>query len=306
MSSPIQVSVRTQIDDELTREIALLVERVAESDGVRPLSEHVVLQVLSGQSDHFMHLYARLDSRLVGYAGIDLESPGIGAVMELAVDPRARTTGVGEALMNQALSQVSGRLSVWAHGTHSFATSLALARDFTPVRELQQMHRNLVDQLPEPPQLAGVTIRAFEPGVDEEEWLRLNAAAFVDLPDQGSWTLHDLALREAEDWFDPTGFFIAIDDETGRMIGFHWTKIHQHDQNPVGEIYVIGIDPQTAQRGLGRALSITGMRYLQSRGLAEVILYVDAANTAARKLYDRLGFVTYNTDVLYRSPASTS
>ena len=307
MPPTVQLSVFTQLDDEMIRRITMLVEQVTEVDGVRPLSEHVVLQVLSGQSEKFLHVCAQAGQRLVGYAGIDLDSPEAGPMMELAVAPSARDQGVSDTLFERALSETDGRLSIWAHGTHSFAAPSATSRGFVPARELHRMRRSLLTPLPEPQSPQGITIRIFQPGIDDEEWLRLNAAAFVDLPDQGGWTVGDLQLRKSEDWFDPAGFFLAIDDRTGKMTGFHWTKIHKYDQDlrqAVGEIYVIGIDPTTSHRGLGRALSLTGMRYLQSKGLNEVILYVDAKNQAARALYDRLGFTTYNTDVLYRSPLS--
>src|SRR3712207_7276788 len=43
----------------------------------------------------------------------------------------------------------------------------------------------------------------------EEAWLRVNARAFDWHPEQGRMTAADLALREAEEWFDPAGFLMA-------------------------------------------------------------------------------------------------
>jgi hypothetical protein len=42
--------------------------------------------------------------------------------------------------------------------------------------------------------------------------------------------------RLGQPWFEPEGLFLAFDDATGRLVGFHWTKIH--DEN-VGEVYVL-------------------------------------------------------------------
>src|SRR5699024_11769354 len=108
------------------------------------------------------------------------------------------------------------------------------------------------------------TIRRFIPGDDDAAWLALNATAFADHPEQGQLTQADLDARKAEDWFDPAGFFIAEDAEA-IPVGFHWTKI------PVGatagEVYAVGVHPAAQGTGLGKALTIYGMKHLAGSGL---------------------------------------
>jgi len=139
------------------------------------------------------------------------------------------------------------------------------------------------------------------PGQDEQAWLTVNARAFAHHPEQGSWTLADLAQRERQDWFDPAGFFLAERD--GRLAGFHWTKVHpdggQDGSGPIGEVYVVGVTPEAQGTGLGKALTVAGIRHLQHQGLHAVMLYVDADNVPAVSLYRRLGFTRWDVDVMY-------
>jgi mycothiol synthase len=68
---------------------------------------------------------------------------------------------------------------------------------------------------------------------------------------------------------------------------------------PVGEVYVVGVDPAEQGTGLGRALTLAGLRYLQKRNMPAVMLYVDGENAAAIRLYSSLGFAHTATDVMY-------
>ena len=113
------------------------------------------------------------------------------------------------------------------------------------------------------------------------------------------WVLAFRASDE-EDWFDPAGFFLA-EDRDGRLLGYHWTKVHpRHGDHPaIGEVYVVGVAPEAQGMGLGKALTIAGIRHLRDSGLKAVMLYVDADNAAAVALYRRLGFTRWDMDVMY-------
>lgn len=285
-------------------QVLRLVAAATEADGVAPLSEQAMLHVRygapaaaegDGAPPGHLDLLAAPGGVITGYAHLQEEEPGV-AGAELVVDPGHRRQGTGRALL-AALAQQAGpaTLRVWAHGDLAPAARLAQAAGLSRVRALSQMHRPLRDPLPEPSLPAGVTLRTFVPGRDEDSWLRLNALAFAHHPEQGAWTRADLELREQEDWFDPAGFFLAERD--GRLAGFHWTKVHDRG---TGEVYVVGVDPAEQGSGLGRALTLTGLRYLRDdRGLAEVMLYVDESNQAAVRMYTSLGFALAATDVMY-------
>jgi mycothiol synthase len=180
--------------------------------------------------------------------------------------------------------------------------ALAAASGMAPVRELWRMCRSLpLDEAHDPPGPVplppGVTVRTFAVGSDEDAWLALNAAAFADHGEQGRLTRADLDARIAADWFSADGFFLAERD--GRLVGFHWTKVHREENPPAGEIYVLGVDPAEHGGGLGRAQSRIGLRHLAALGLDRVLLYVDAHNVSAVAVYRRLGFETEAVSVMY-------
>ncbi|NEA44844.1 mycothiol synthase, partial [Streptomyces sp. SID10815] len=217
---------------------------------------------------------------------------------ELVVHPAHRGRGHGRALGAALLAASGKRLRVWAHGGHSAARHLAQVLGLTLFRELRQMRRPLTDfALPEAALPEGVTVRAFVPGQDDAAWLAVNAEAFAHHPEQGSLTQRDLDDREAQPWFDPAGFFLA--ERAGRLVGFHWTKVHAEER--LGEVYVVGVRPGAQGGGLGKALTVIGLRHLADAGLPTAMLYVDADNKAAVTVYERLGFTTYETDLMYRT-----
>ncbi|SCL67536.1 mycothiol synthase [Micromonospora chersina] len=282
-------------------EVLALARVAGDADGADPLDEHVLLRLRDPEAPA-VHLTARAaDNTLTGYAHLDTTTPGDGIGVELVVHPAYRRRGTGRALARGVLAAASGPLRAWAHGDHPSAAALAVDLGFARARVLWQLRRPLTAALPEPTLPDGILLRAFRPGEDDDAWLAVNNAAFAQHPEQGRWTPADLRVRLAEPWFDPAGLLIAEDAATGRLLGFHWTKVHERPGSArIGEVYVLGVDPGAHRGGLGRALTTAGLAYLRDRrGLDRVMLYVDESNTAAVALYERLGFARWSAHVNY-------
>ncbi len=300
---------RISTGDSLTEaqavEVRELIERVTEHDGIRPLSEHVWLHVKAGGHDHGLHLLAiRNDESIAGYAHLDVTDAVADPSAELAVDPGDRRGGLGRSMVDALIAHTTeGQVRLWAHGEHAGAAELAISMGFRSSRALWQMRRSLYAPLPDAVLPPDVTIAPFQVGRDENAWLALNSVAFADLPDQGRWTAVDLDLRINQPWFSADGFLVAWRGE--EMVGFHWTKVHgradshEHTHELIGEVYVVGVDPGLRGEGLGRALTIVGLRHLRSLDLGQAMLYVDSTNAAAIALYESLDFVKWDTDVLF-------
>lgn len=309
-TTPRRLEILDELPADTARLVAELIDEAARSDGQSAVSEQGRLQ-LRRHREGVRHLLVSEGVELVGYAQLEAASasgdPVEAPAAELVVRPPFRARGHGRALGQALLAQSGRRLRVWAHGGHPAARHLAGALGLSLFRELRQMRRPLsppggprdspdAPDLPEPVLPPGVTVRTFVPGQDDEAWLAVNAAAFAHHPEQGSWTREDLADRFAEPWFDPEGFFLAERD--GRVVGFHWTKVHGRER--LGEVYVVGVHPDEQGTGLGRALTTVGLRHL-ARTQPTAMLYVDADNVPAVTVYERLGFTVHEVDLMYRT-----
>ena len=328
-----ELTWETTATPALVAEVEALAAAAVAEDGTAPLSEQVLRQLRHPRHSTAEHLLARGSAdappadgvgsgdlrgtstdlwggALVGYAQVDpaATAPDCAPdpVAELVVHPVHRRRGIGSALL-AALLDRTPEVRVWAHGALPAAAALAARAGLTAQRELWRMRRGLDVPLPDVVVPDGVRIRSLAVGADEAELLRVNNAAFAWHPEQGGWTLDDVAEREAEPWFDPDGVLLAVDVTAPQhVLGFHWTKVHATGTGeadataPVGEVYVLGVDPAAQGRRLGQALTLAGLVHLRDLGLGAVVLYVEADNAAAVRLYRDLGFERFSGDVSYR------
>lgn len=213
--------------------------------------------------------------------------------------PPALVTGTLAALL---AVETDSTLTAWLPGTIPVVEDALRTAGFVEDRRQHQMRV----PLPRPEAVvlpADVGLDAFRPGTDDADWLRVNNRAFANHPDQGGWVEEILRRRLEEPWFDPAGFLLAHDG-SGALLGFCWTKVHEEPER-LGEIYVIGVDPDAQGRGLGRALVLAGLDHLATvRRCPTGVLYVAADNAPAVALYESLGFEIVRTDTALVRAAS--
>ena len=296
-----------------TAGIARELETVASRhDGHESLASFV-WRDLAAPSAETSGIVATVGARPVGYAHLSRSDSDADPHLVAAFvrDPAVADDTVATALLEALVSEAhrrSARIVLWVNGVDDELDMLVTAAGFARLSEQLQMQVPL--PLAEQPKWPdGVTIRTFVPGSDDAAWLRVNNRAFATHRDQGGWTEATLQARMAEAWFDPADFLLATDRDG--IAGFCWTKVHTpgpRDTGRVGEIYVIGVDPDRQGTGLGRALTVGGLHHLATdRRCPTGMLYVDGANPAALGLYRSLGFTTHHRDRAYqlgRSPRS--
>lgn len=304
--------------------LTALIERAAQVDGQQPFSDQSLVELAAG-------------GRELLAIGEDAAAVASAAEAELVVHPDARHRGLGAALLSSLLERAREGLLIWAHGNHPDARALARRFGLEPVRTLLQLRaavddpagfdtaaildESLRDQRhARSPAIVRLDQRsaatasrvpaqrayrdqptAFRPGIDDVEWLALNAKAFAHHPEQGTLTQRDLDARLAEDWFDARDFLL-LRDGNGAMAAFCWLKI----EHGLGEFYAVGVDPDRQGEGLGRALMKAGFARLAERGIREANLYVDADNEPAVRLYRSFGFADHSVDLQYRLRGSRS
>ncbi len=293
----------TALDEHERAAIRGLVAKVNRSYSISALSDDGRTTLADGSSDESdptRHgLVTGPDGTLEGYVQLRRNPPTCEAVLT----PAAAATPATRFLLADLVQRADGPVHIWTRGADDPAAILVREIGALPARELLKLQVELTEPPDPAPRVPpDFRLRTFRPGRDEEAWLTANRAAFASLPDQASWTSRSLGLRLAEPWFRPEGFFLLF-DRRDRIAGFHWTKIHQPwstDPTPgahavrrlesIGEVYVLGLIPQYRGRGLADLLLRTGIGYLHRHGINTVVLYVDAANPPALRLYERFGF----------------
>jgi mycothiol synthase len=287
----------TAVDIE---EVSRLLERATVVDGEPPLSEGKWLDLVHGGRHGFVAARCTDDQgTLVGYAQATLGNEGWG--LEVVIDPAADSggtlrTAMVEAMLD-ALGPEGGRVHYWVDRPGP-GDDVALGRlGLTPDRDLLEMRVPLPLSAEATEGDDSFRVRPFRPGEDDRAWLRINNRAFADHPEQGGWDLGTLRDRQQQPWFDPDGFLVHEID--GTMAGTCWTKVHADARPPMGEIYVISVDPDFQGRGLGKALTVAGLVWLAGQGLTVGTLFTTASNVVAVGLYRSLGFEVHRVQRVY-------
>lgn len=293
--------------DTLTEDELKFLDDVAVTDGAPEISGGLMAIATGEDTAHEAQTASSIwrlfdGEALIGFGIRALQGDRHAA--EFLIAPDHRGQGFGERLLRTILDE-EPEAWCWSHGDHPAAAHLAQKYGLGRDRVLYQMRTDTglsLDALPETRSPDGVEIRSFAPG-DEDGWLAVNNSAFDWHPEQGGQTRADIdAVVTASD-FDPNTFIIAA--RGGEVIGFHQTKITDtDDQGRLGEVYVVGVDPRIHAKGVGKALTVEGMRRMVAAGAETIELYVESDNAPALGLYERLGFHVAVAHVAY-APAST-
>ncbi len=194
--------------------------------------------------------------------------------------------------ITDALSTLGeGPIQLWIRAVDPRADTVAIDLGFKSYRDLWQL------RCPLPNSPSELVTRGFTID-DVDDFVAVNNRAFHWHPEQGGRTREQVEKTMAEEWFDPEGFRLLHID--GELVGFCWTKAHADHDPPLGEIYVIAIDPSQHGSGLGKPMTLAGLEWLTDQGFHQGMLYVESDNDPANATYRSIGFAHHHTDRAYR------
>lgn len=137
--------------------------------------------------------------------------------------------------------------------------------------------------------LLALTVRAWEP-VFPEMQKAIPGYVYESFYPKGWETrqLHDVrAMCQDPD----VSLHIAMTD--AQMSGYLGLRIHEEDS--MGEIYIIAVDPAFQRCGIGNALMEFAFAWMQKQGLAMAMVETggDPGHAPARAAYEKAGFERY-------------
>jgi mycothiol synthase len=236
---------------------------------------------------------AELDGRVVGYVDVRKDAAGRYPI-DVRAHPNVWGNGVAPALLAWAEEWSRERVDGAAVARGNAATedretrSALEAAGYRTVRHSFLMQIDLDGTEPAPVWPAGVELRPFEPGRDEQLAYDAHMEAFGD-----NWEFRPSPKDEwrasliRED-FDPSLWLLAYDGDA--VAGFSLNAWHWSGDPAFGWVGLLGVRQPWRRRGLGLALLLHSFADFRSRGATRVGLGVDAENaTGAVRLYERAG-----------------
>lgn len=248
--------------------------------------------------------FAEVDGKVICYVNV-LPELGIGRVV---LDYPVRLQHGREAVLAELLCQALERArKLRAKKAHVSVPSdklaeaeLLLSSGFNEVRRHYEFRLDVSEVNLESAKRLNSACRHLEAG-GEERLVQIQNRCFA-----GAWgynpnTIEDVAWRLGIKGNSPEDVILAWDGS--RVIGYCWTVADCGQDLSTGmskgRIYMLGVDPDFRNRGLGRELLRAGLSHLTSKGREIIHITVDSENKAAVKLYDSEGFQLYEETLWY-------
>jgi mycothiol synthase len=249
---------------------------------------------------------AEVGGRLVGTCWVRVVSgltvfsaDGAEAFFDAVVDPDGHAEQAAAALVGWAVARATSIGTVRELLTDVSAPAAAGPLGpfgFRPDRDLHVMFHHHPDAIGTPSWPAGTSLAVAPPTA--ELVAAACDAAFADLPGYGGATATVVERVLSHPSTDSELCLVAL--RGGQLAGFCYSRVERSGGRVCGWVEDLGVARSARRIGLGRALLRHSVLALAERGAASVVLGVDAANHAARRLYETSGFTRAGALLRYR------
>jgi GNAT superfamily N-acetyltransferase len=284
-------------------DIDKLAELVSLSRG-RPVSSQEMLdKVGTVRLAGGIYLVAQKGKHLTGFASSSTV-PGIKGWynLNLFTHPNWRQQGVGRALMLKLKEAVErlpeaelllGMSGIEDGGTAQFAKKMGMTIDkYDWYYELSPL-----EKLPAPHFPPGVTVHHYnDDDVEAERFVKLHYRSFADTPYFQPYIVEEVRQELAA---TPEGEIIFACDKQGQDVGMVWLRLEGEAGRKTVVIEPLGIVPEWRRKGLGLALMLMALQRAGQRGAVRSELVFQSWNTAARQLYESMGYRQIGGKVTY-------
>ncbi len=169
------------------------------------------------------------------------------------------------------------------------------AMGMTPIRYFNRMLINMSEAPAAPTFPPGFTIRPIRHPEEFETLIRAREEAWRDHYGYVERPIEDVYKSwyhwiETDKFFDPSLWFMAIDDASGEIAGMVLGRMEDWEDPSVGYVNIVAVRPAWRKQGLAAALLQHCFGELWQRGRRGVSLFVDSSSpTGAGRLYERAG-----------------
>ena len=267
-----------------------------------------------------IRLWENGDGKLIGFGKLSIQE-SVDGNLSFKVHATFRGEGIEQEIIKwseQRMREVatdtsaSVKLRSGSRDTQTERMELLESCGFTPKRYFFNMERSLADPLPKPKLPLGFTLQShsspqFSSKLGQrrfiEAWVEMYNQTFID-----HWNFHELTVDLLENKMSYPDYRKDLDlvalTADGTFAAFCICFIHPEDNQRKGTregwIAALGTRRGFRERGLGRAMLLSGMERLQAVGMDKVRLGVDAENSSgANRLYESVGFRKVHTNIVY-------
>ncbi|MDY6940162.1 MAG: GNAT family N-acetyltransferase [Cyanobacteriota bacterium] len=253
-------------------------------------------------------------NQLIGYARLWIPESGddIAGSLWFCVRPHNRDGSIESEMVDWAQAQIREvarergirvKLHSECRDTQTERQAFLEGCGFTRVRYFFTMARSLSEPIPTPKFPEGFRVQKSQVRQNTQAYVEMFNQSFIDHWDFSPLTVEELEYFSGKPTYRPELDLVAISPD-GTFAAFCFAEIdpeenQRYDRNE-GVIEVLGTRRGFRQRGLGRAMLLSGLQGLREAGVETAKLGVDSQNpSGALRLYESVGFDRVETWMTY-------